>query len=230
MGKDKLKRFAEIKTFENVIQPTAKEALNTSHFLKGKWGSDFFRNSNPIILELGCGKGEYSVNLAKFYPNTNFIGIDIKGARMWLGAKDAINEGINNVGFLRTRIEWIESFFAKDEISEIWITFPDPQLHRKREKKRLTSPLFLNRYRKMLKPNGIIHLKTDSKELHDYTIEVLSYNKIEILESTNDLYNSDIQSPVLAIKTFYEKKFLINNKNITYIKFSINKEIISPTK
>ena len=230
MGKDKLKRFAEIETFDNVIQPTAKEALNTSHFLKGKWASDFFNNSNPIILELGCGKGEYSVNLAKLYPDINFIGIDIKGSRMWLGAKEAINEGIKNVGFLRTRIEWIESFFAEDEISEIWITFPDPQLHRKREKKRLTSPLFLNSYRKMLKEEGIIHLKTDNRELHNYTLEILKYNKAQIIESTNDLYNSDLQSPILSIKTFYEKKFLIDNIKITYIKFRINKELISLAK
>jgi len=230
LGKDKLKRFAEIKTFKNVIEPVTEEARNTTHFLKGKWGSDFFENSNPIILELGCGKGEYSVNLGKLYPSINFIGIDIKGARLWRGAKEVIDEGIKNVGFLRTRIEWIESFFAKDEVSEIWITFPDPQPTRRREKKRLTSPLFLNRYRKMLIPDGIIHLKTDNKELHDYTLEVLKYNNAKIIESTSDLYNSNIQSPVLSIKTFYENKFLEKDVKITYIKFKINKELKEQSK
>ncbi len=221
MGKDKLSRFAEIKSFRHVIEPQTKEVLNTSYKLKGKWNSDFFRTQQAIILELGCGKGEYSVNLGKQYPNSNFLGVDIKGARLWRGAKDVFEQGINNVGFLRTRIEWIDSFFDKDEISEIWITFPDPQLKKRRTKKRLSSPLFLNRYRKFLHPDGFVHLKTDSKELYDYTLEMLEYNNAEIIEKTDDLYASDLKNPVLSIKTFYEEKFLAENKKITYLKFKL---------
>ena len=162
MGKNKLARFAENRTLPNVFQPTREEALN-NFYLKGKWRSEVFKNQNPLVLELGCGKGEYSVGLAKAFPEKNFIGIDIKGARFWFGAKEAINEGMTNVAFLRTQIELIDCFFEKDEVDEIWITFPDPQIKYRRTKHRMTHPDFLERYKKILKKDGMIHLKTDSE-------------------------------------------------------------------
>ena len=172
MGKNKLQRFAENLTFDNFFQPTYDE-ISTGYFLKGKWASDFFKNNNPIVLELGCGKGEYSVGLARRYPDKNFIGLDIKGARMWRGCKTAVDENIQNIAFLRTRIELIEHYFAENEISEIWITFPDPQPRRIKENKRLTSPAFLKRYASILKKDLIIHLKTDAFLLYFYTMEII---------------------------------------------------------
>ncbi|HPV56712.1 MAG TPA: tRNA (guanosine(46)-N7)-methyltransferase TrmB, partial [Tenuifilaceae bacterium] len=176
MAKNKLRRFAENETFENLFQPTMSDVMNGDFHLKGKWRSDYFKNSNPIVLELGCGKGEYSVGLAKMFPEKNFIGADIKGARLWRGAKTAVEEKMSNVAFIRTRIEHIASFFAPEEVDEIWVTFPDPQPREKKSKKRLTSSRFLNHYAKFLKPNGIVHLKTDSQALHAYTKAVIEYN------------------------------------------------------
>ena len=218
MGKNKLQRFAELKTFLNVFEFLFTER-NTDFKLKGKWSSDYFKNNNPIVLELGCGKGEYSIGLAEKYPNKNFIGLDIKGARIWRGSKNAQEKNLHNVAFLRTQIEFIESCFAKDEVSEIWITFPDPQPNK--EKKRLTHSIFLDRYKNSIKPGGIIHLKTDSAELHEFTLEVIEENKIKLLDSTNDLYGSSdpARDEVKAIKTHYEKLFTAKGKKITYLKF-----------
>ena len=221
-SKNKLKRFRENETFANVVQPTREEVTDIGFGLKGKWGKEFFKNDNPIVLELGCGKGEYSVNLAKKYPNKNFIGIDIKGARFWRGAKTAIEENIENVGFLRTQIELIDFCFAKDEVDEIWITFPDPQIKYKRTKHRLTNKVFLDRYRKILKTKGYIHLKTDSEFMHGYTLGLLHGLSEEIEYAHHDVYNSE-GSPeeVTAIQTFYESQYLEQNKKITYVRFQL---------
>jgi tRNA (guanine-N7-)-methyltransferase len=221
LGKNKLQRFAENLTFDNFFQPTYDE-ISTGYFLKGKWASDFFKNNNPIVLELGCGKGEYSVGLARRYPDKNFIGLDIKGARMWRGCKTSVDEHIQNIAFLRTRIELIEHYFAENEISEIWITFPDPQPRRIKENKRLTSPAFLKRYASILKTDGIIHLKTDAFLLYFYTIEIIKENNHHILISTDDLYHSGIEDDVMGIQTFYEQFFLAQGKKINYIKFQLN--------
>lgn len=188
--------------------------------MKGKWNSEFFKNDNPIVLELGCGKGEYAVGLARKFPNLNFIGVDIKGARMWTGAKQAETEGLKNVAFVRTHIELIASFFTKDEVSEIWITFPDPQM--KKVNKRLTSTRFMNLYRNILKPNGIIHLKTDSPFLYTYTDAMVSLNKLETLVNTNDLYKSGLADDILEIRTFYEQQWLDRGLTIKYIKFLLD--------
>lgn len=210
-----------METFNNVFQPLTDEVLWKDYFTKGKWHNEIFKNSNPIVLELGCGKGEYTINLAEKFKNKNFIGLDIKGARMWLGARYANQNNLNNVAFLRTRIEFINSCFAENEIDEIWITFPDPQLKENRTRKRLTSSGFLNKYNKLIKPNGIIHLKTDSLELHEYTLSVLEFNNIKPQIATADLYNSEFINEDLEIKTFYENQFLSIGKPITYLKFSL---------
>jgi len=220
-SKNKLKRFRENETFENVIQPTRNEVLNDFP-LKGKWFT-FFDNNNPIILELGCGKGEYTIALAEKYPNKNFIGIDIKGARFWRGAKTALEDKLKNVAFLRSQIELVDSCFSTDEISEIWITFPDPQIKFKRTKHRLINPTFLKKYQNILKPKGFIHLKTDSEFLHGYLLGLLSEGNHQIIFSNHDIYNSSSPpSEATAIQTFYEKQYLKNNKPITYIKFKTN--------
>ena len=224
-NKDKLRRFAENETFHNVIQPQFSEVFNIDYKLKNKWHANYWKNSNPIVLELGCGKGEYTVELAKKFPNKNFIGIDIKGARFWRGAKTAIENEIPNIAFIRTRIEFLESFFGANEIAEIWITFPDPQLEKRRTKKRLTSSRFLNMYKNVLKKDGCIHLKTDSKELHTYTNEILEYNNQTILRKTKDVYNSEILDEILSIKTFYEQGYIEKGKTITYIQFTISGNI-----
>lgn len=227
-GKNKLKRFAENKTFPNVIEPDFKEVFNTSYSMRGKWNSHFWHNSKPIVLELGCGKGEYSVNLARKYPDKNFIGIDIKGARFWRGAKTAIEENIPNVAFLRSRVEFISSLFAENEISEIWITFPDPQKEKRRTKKRLTSARFLNMYLSILQEHGTINLKTDSKELYAYTQYIISKNNHRIHTSSDDIYNSDIINDILSIQTHYETIFLKEGKPITYTQFSLTGETVEP--
>lgn len=220
MVKRKLIRFAEMETFNHVVQAPFDEVFQKDYKLKGNWNKDFFKNNNPIILELGCGKGEYTVGLARQNTEINFIGVDIKGARMWRGAKTAIDSGMKNVGFLRTRIDLINSFFAESEISEIWITFPDPQP--KKQFKRLTSTRFLGYYQKLIVQNGIVHLKTDSAELYAYTQKLVELNKLEIDICTENLYNSEIVDPVLSIKTFYEQQFLMKGKPITYIKFKLD--------
>lgn len=225
MGKNKIARFEENKILPNVIQPTREEALNQFH-LKGKWKKEIFKNENPIVLELGCGKGEYSVGLAKSFPKKNFIGIDIKGARFWFGAKEAVENNINNVAFLRTQIELVDYFFEENEVDEIWITFPDPQIKYRRTKHRLTHPDFLNRYKKILKPGGIIHLKTDSEFLHGYTLGLLQGLGYEILTAHHDIYGApeyEPNTPLLReVRTYYEELFSAKGKTITYIKFRIH--------
>lgn len=226
MGKNKLKKFEENKSFGNLVQPSRDKLLN--HFeLKGKWSEEFFENTNPVILELGCGKGEYTLAMAQKYPDKNFIGVDIKGARLWRGAKTAWESKQKNVGFLRTQIELIYKAFDENEISEIWITFPDPQIKFRRAKHRLTHPLFLERYRQILKEDGIIHLKTDSEFLHGYTHGIILGWDHEVLFSNHDIYhpsNKDVPEEITSVQTFYEKKFLEEGKKITYLRFRLNKK------
>lgn len=214
MGKDKLRRFAEVNQFSNVLQ------LDAGKPFKGDWAAGVFKNSNPVVLELACGKGEYTVNLARLFPDKNFIGIDYKGNRIWRGAKTALEDGVNNVAFLRIQIENLFDYFAPGEVDEIWITFPDPQPQVSREKKRLTSPRFLEKYKVILKPGGFINLKTDNDALHAYTFEKIGENGLNLHVKTEDLYHSEYADEVLSIKTYYEKKYLLSNKNINYLKFS----------
>lgn len=221
-SKNKLKRFKENDTFANVIQPTREEIVDGNFPYKGKWNRDFFKNDAPIVLELGCGKGEYSVALARKFPNKNFIGIDIKGARFWRGAKTAIEENMNNVAFIRSQIELIEGMFAENEVSEIWITFPDPQIKYKRTKHRLTNEAFLARYKKILNPEGTVHLKTDSEFMHGYTLGLLHGAGHKVLYANHDVYkNEGSPEEVTDIQTFYESQYLEVNKAITYIHFKI---------
>jgi tRNA (guanine-N7-)-methyltransferase len=225
VGKNKLARWTELTSFDNVIQPEIGEVSDRDHPIKGKWNQEIFKNNNPIVLELGCGKGEYTVGLAKNFPDNNFIGIDIKGARMWRGAKTANEQNLQNVAFVRTRIEFINSLFSADEVDEIWITFPDPHPGGRNSNKRLTSPWYLNSYRLFLKDKGIIHLKTDSKELYEFTNKVLSYNNQGIIISTNDLY-AEKADTVLSIRTHYEKIFLDAGLKINYLSFRLEKDKI----
>ncbi len=220
-SKNKLKRFRENETFHNVIQPTREEVVADSLKLKGNW-SERFGNQNPIVLELGCGKGEYTVGLAERYPNKNFIGIDIKGARFWRGAKTAIEDGLPNVYFIRTQIELITSIFAENEVSEIWITFPDPQIKYKRTKHRLTNKEFLNKYKFILHSEGIVHLKTDSEFMHGYTLGLLHGAGHEVQYANHDVYHQEgAPEEVMNIQTFYENQYLEKNKAITYTRFKI---------
>lgn len=221
-SKNKLKRFKENETFNNVIQPTRDELVNQQFSLKGNWNAQFFKNSNPLVLELGCGKGEYSVALAQKYPDKNFIGIDIKGARFWRGAKTAIETGLDNVAFLRTQIELIDYAFGKNEVDEIWITFPDPQIKYKRTKHRMTNSAFLQRYKSILKPDGVVNLKTDSEFMHGYTLGLLHGEGHEVLYANHNVYKQE-GSPeeVTSIQTFYESQYLEQDKAITYIRFKI---------
>jgi len=230
VGKGKLRKFREIRTYDHVVEANVKEQINQNHPLKGNWKAEFFKNQNPIVLELGCGKGEYSVGLAKHFPDKNFIGIDIKGARIWRGAKTSLEEKLTNVGFLRTRIELINLFFGEDEISEIWITFPDPQMKRRRAKKRLTSSLFLTQYQNILKDKGIVHLKTDSKFLYEYTNEVVKFNGLEVIKNTSNLYGEHWTDEILSIQTHYEKLHIDDGDAINYISFYLdkNKKIQEP--
>ncbi len=270
MGKDKLRKFRENETFSCLLQPSADEVLAgvkgdgaagddctgrngecgkrdgslKNHPIKGHWTSDFFGNDNPIVVELGCGKGEYTIDLALRNPAINYIGVDIKGARLWKGAKYAEEHHLPNVAFLRTRIEFIGALFGKDEISEVWITFADPQIGR--EKKRLTSPLFLERYRHFLKPGGVVHLKTDSRCLHEYSRAVAEQNGLKILACATDIYGADrlrlLESPLASVsgsdavkalfevQTYYEQQYLAKGIDITYLAFTIDHEgsYISP--
>jgi tRNA (guanine-N7-)-methyltransferase len=222
VGKNKLARWTEFGSYDNVIQPEIGEVSGKDHPVKGKWDQVLFKNNNPIVLELGCGKGEYTVGLANTFPQKNFIGIDIKGARMWRGAKTANEQKLENVAFLRTRIEFITSFFSENEVDEIWITFPDPHPGGRNSNKRLTSPWFLNLYHQFLKNNGLIHLKTDNTELYEFTRKVADHNNLEIILSTNDLY-SEQNNNILSIKTHYEKIFLARNMKINYLSFRLEK-------
>ena len=220
-SKNKLKRFKENLNFTNLIQPTRDDLIEKNFELRGKWNS-FFKNDNPIVLELGCGKGEYTTELAKLNPNKNFIGIDIKGARIWKGAKESIQNNINNVCFIRTQIELIDKIFCNQEISEIWITFPDPQQKIQRKKHRLTNVVFMSMYKKILKKGGEVNLKTDSEFLHGYTLGIIEGMGIDPIFSNHDIYsNNNAPKEVLEIKTFYEKKF-IDSKKITFLKFKLD--------
>ena len=221
-SKNKLRRFRENETFENVIQPSREELEKDQFSLKGKWNKDFFKNDNPIVLELGCGKGEYTIGLSKQDATKNFIGIDIKGARFWRGAKTAIEENLENVAFLRAQIELIDRVFAENEVDEIWITFPDPQIKYKRTKHRLTNAEFLQKYNHILKPEGLVNLKTDSEFMHGYTLGLLHGEGHEILYAHHDIYKNEYSpKAVREIQTFYEKQYLDQGKPITYIQFRI---------
>ncbi len=235
MGHDKLRKFAENETFSCLLQPSAQELLADGYFnlrdhaVKGHW-AERFGNGRPIVLELGCGKGEYTVALAERDPERNYIGVDIKGARLWKGAKYATEHALPNVAFLRTRVEFISAFFAPGEVSEVWLTFSDPQY--RSENSRLCSPLFLERYRNFLRPGGIVHLKTDSRFLHEYARAVCAANGLQVLACTNDLYASkdSIQPVVREVKTFYENLFLQQGYPITYLSFVIDHDgpFVSP--
>ena len=226
MAKNKLQHFAELETFPNVVQLPYRD-LRKGFDLKGKW-REHFENEHPLVLELGCGKGEYTLGLAKAFPRKNFIGIDIKGARIWRGAQTALAENINNVAFLRSRIDFIESCFEQGEVDEIWITFPDPQPQKNRVRKRLTSPMFLNRYKNVLKPKACINLKSDSTLLHDYTLEIIKEQGHELLDATDDLYKeaeslsvTEGKAELTSIQTFYEQRWLKEGKKIKYVRFRL---------
>lgn len=221
--KKKLHHFVENETFGNLFQRTFEQVQAEEFPLKGNWHTDFFKNQNPIVLELGCGKGEYTVGLARTNPDKNFIGIDVKGARLWRGLKTADEESLPNVAFIRSRIELIGHYFGPDEISEIWITFPDPQPRQSRERKRLTSPKFLDVYRNFLSKDGIIHLKTDSVLLYDFTCEMIEKENHTLLFSTNDLYAIEQPMEVKNIRTFYEQRWLNEGLTIKYVIFQLKK-------
>ncbi len=220
MGKNKLKKFGEMETFPNVFQYPFAELQKGPFPLKGKWNTEFFKNDNPIVLELGCGKGEYAVGMAKKFADRNFIGVDIKGARMWTGAKQSVQEGIANVAFLRTSIELIASFFEAGEVSEIWITFPDPQMQK--VNKRLTSTRFMQLYRQILKDGGLVHLKTDSPFLYAYTDAMVRLNSFATEVNTDDLYHSGLADDILEIRTFYERQWLARGLTIKYINWHLD--------
>ena len=221
MGKNKLRKFKDMETIDFVFQYPFAVLKEQGFPLKGNWHKNFFNNDNPIVLELGCGKGEYAVGLARKFPDKNFIGIDIKGARMWTGASQARNEGLKNVAFLRTNIELLPNFFAAGEVAEIWITFPDPQLKTRRAKKRLTSPIFLEYYAQFLAADGWINLKTDSQHLYGYTNEVVRHFSLPCEASNNDIYGTGYADAELSVKTAYETKFLQRGLPITYTRFSL---------
>ena len=225
MGKGKLKKFQENETFACLVQPATEEVLHRDHPLKGRWRSDMFHNDHLIVLELGCGKGEYTVALGERFPEKNYIGIDIKGARLWKGAKYATQHQMGNVAFVRTRVEFIESLFGPGEIDEIWITFADPQ--ERKPRKRLTHPRFLESYRHILAPEGIIHLKTDSRLLHHFTRETVLQNGLPLIEACEDIYGTGRADDLLSIQTFYEKSFLAQGIPITYLAFRLdNKKVL----
>ena len=224
MSKGKLEKFADMATYANVFQYPFSVVEHVPFDMKGHWHEDYFGNQNPIVLELGCGKGEYAVELARNYPDKNFIGVDIKGARMWTGATQALKEGLKNVAFLRTNIEIIDRFFAADEVQEIWLTFSDPQM--KNPRKRLTSTYFMERYRRFLVDNGTIHLKTDSNFLFTYTTYMVEKNQLPVDFRTDDLYNDalstqNVEPATLAVQTYYEQMWLQRGLNIRYMRWHL---------
>tara|TARA_B100001750_G_scaffold25836_1_gene17191 strand:+ start:1114 stop:1779 length:666 start_codon:yes stop_codon:yes gene_type:complete len=221
MAKNKLQRFSEIRNFQNVIELGYNDIFDSK--ISGTWDKNIFLNNNPVVLELACGKGEYTIGLAKKNPNKNYVGIDIKGERIWKGAKEALKMKLDNVRFLRTRIEHLNFIFAEDEISEIWITFPDPFLKKSKSNKRLTSLRFLEIYKKLLVKEGVVHLKTDSQDLYSYTLDVLNQKKYKVLESFININDIKKSNQDLDIMTYYEKKFILIGKPITYIKFMLSK-------
>jgi len=221
LGKKKLARFRELNTFERVIQPPFEEVYLRDYHLKGNWRKELFKNDGSLILELGCGKGEYTVGLASKRRQNNYIGLDIKGARIWTGASRAFDEGLENVAFIRTRIDFITSFFAKDEVDELWVTFPDPQEKNRRRKKRLTGASFLNKYRLFLKDGGLVHLKTDNRSLYVDTLALATYNKLPIERMSDDIYSGQWSDETVSIQTYYEKRFLSEGNPIHYLCFSL---------
>jgi tRNA (guanine-N7-)-methyltransferase len=229
MGKGKIARFAENATFDHVVQPSFQELMATGFPLKGKWNSDFFKREAPLVLELGCGKGEYTTGLAELYPERNYVGVDIKGARIWRGARTAKEKGLNNVGFLRTHVDHLLKVFGPQEVSEIWLTFSDPQIGK--DRKKLTSPLFQARYKEVLKPGGIINLKTDSVELYTYTMEQIAEHKLPLFEHSDDVYGELVprstpeMQAVLNIRTFYEQMWLGEGKRIHYCRFGLGQGV-----
>jgi tRNA (guanine-N7-)-methyltransferase len=223
VAKKKLKRFAENLTFPHLFQLTYDE-LSKGFHLKGKWHSQFFNNNHPITLELGCGKGEYTIFLAKKHPDRNYIGIDIKGARLWKGCRIAQDDGMKNVAFIRARIQLIEYYFGPGEIDQVWITFPDPHIKDSDEQKRLTSPYFLARYREIMQPDGIIHLKTDNGGLFNYTRKMAEREGHRLLVADDDIYHSGYEGDASAITTFYEEKFLAEGVTSKYIQFQLRHE------
>ena len=222
MGKGKLAKFADMASYPHVFEYPYSVVDDVPFDMKGNWNRDFFKNDNPIVLELGCGRGEYTVGLARRYADKNFIGVDIKGARMWTGATEALNEGLKNAAFLRTNIEIIDRFFAPGEVSEIWLTFSDPQM--KKATKRLTSTYFMERYRRFLVPGGVIHLKTDSNFMFTYTKCMIEANRLPVEFITDDLYHSGMDDDILSIRTYYEQQWLDRGLNIKYIKFRLPHE------
>jgi tRNA (guanine-N7-)-methyltransferase len=227
MAKKKLQHFQENENFPHVFQPNNEQMKSGEHSIKGNWNKNYFKNNNPLILELGCGKGEYTVGMSKFFPENNYVGVDVKGARIWRGAKTVEEENINNAAFLRTKVEFLDSFFAPEEVDEIWLTFSDPQVDDKKGTKRLTSNNFIDIYRKVAKKNAVIHLKTDSYFLHQCAQETITKNKLKIIYTTTDLYGDEIESlsvaekKILHIRTFYENKFLAKGVKINYCKFTL---------
>jgi len=222
MGRNKLEKFAENKTFPNFFDADYQSIKKTDFYLKGNWGKEFFKNTHPIVLELGCGKGEYATGLAEKYPNMNFIGIDKKGARMWKGCKYSVEKGMKNVAFIRSQVSYVPHYFDKNEISEIWLTFPDPQPKRTKATKRLTSPLYLDFYKRVIQPDGFIHLKTDNESLFEYTLDVLTNFQHKIIDKKADLYSHEKIDENVLIETYYEKKWREQGHKIYYIKFQVN--------
>ena len=223
MSKNKLSKFADMEHYPHVFQAGNVAVDPTPFPLRGRWNEDFFHNDHPIVLELGCGRGEYTVGLGRLFPEKNFIGVDIKGARMWTGATESLQAGMTNVAFLRTHIEFIDRFFAPGEVAEIWLTFSDPQM--KKATKRLTSTYFLQRYRRFLRPDGLIHLKTDSNFMFTYTRYMVEHNHLPVEVLTDDLYHSGLADEILSIRTYYEQQWLDRGLNIKYLRFRLPHEV-----
>ena len=222
MSKGKLQKFADMARYPHVFEYPYSVVDDVPFVMRGRWREEFFHNANPVVLELGCGRGEYTVGLAEMFPEKNFIGVDIKGARMWTGATDSLQRGMKNVAFLRTNIEIIDRFFAPGEVQEVWLTFSDPQM--KKATKRLTSTYFLERYRRFLTDGGLVHVKTDSNFLYTYTRLLIEANHLPVEVMTDDLYHSGQADEILSIRTYYEQQWLARGINIKYIRFRLPQE------